>query len=162
MASSCAGLANDHRNATATLSSRYSWMNAETSSAARVSSSATTTAPDESTRSCISSTAPGTISGAGSEVPRTRNTSSTPRPATRPWPRMMASASPCPAVVIRPTRAPVRSSTALVPMVVPCPNRCVFASSSDRDMPAPVASSVSPRSTPSAGSSLLERAFEVV
>ena len=39
---------------------------------------------------------------------------------SRTGPRMMAGASPCPAVVITPTRAPVRSSTAFVPIVVPC------------------------------------------
>jgi hypothetical protein len=93
-ASSCSGLANDHRNATATLSSPCSEMNAVMAALAWLSSSPTTTCPAGSTRSCSSRTAPGTISGAGSDVPRTRNTSSTRRPATRPCPRMMARASP--------------------------------------------------------------------
>ena len=136
-------------------------MNAATASAARPSSRATTTFPVESTRSCSSRTAPGTMSGAGSDVPWTKNTSSTLRPATRPCPRMIASASPCPAVVMTPTRAPVRSRTAFVPIVVPCPNRSVLASNSGSASPIPPASSVSPASTPSAGSPLVDSAFAV-
>ncbi len=136
-------------------------MNAAIASWARDSSRATTTFPVASTRSCNSSTAPGTISGAGSAVPRTRNTSSTLRPATRPCPRMMASVSPCPAVVMTPTRAPVRSSTAFVPIVVPCPNRPVRASSSGRARPTFAASSVSPASTPSAGSAFVDSVLAV-
>ena len=69
---------------------------------------------------------------------------------------MMARASPCPAVLITPTRAPVRSSTAFVPIVVPCPNRSVRPSSSGSVRPAPPASSASPAITPSAGLPLVD------
>jgi hypothetical protein len=160
-ASSCSGLANDHRKATATLSSRCSATNAVTAALAWPSSRATAIFPPASTRSCSSRTAPGTISGAGSDVPRTRNTSSRRRPATRPCPRIMARASPCPAVVITPTRAPVRSSTALVPIVVPCPNRPVWPSRSGSDRLTLVASSARPATTPSAGSPGVDSVFAV-
>ena len=95
-------------------------------------------------------------------MPRTRNTSSTLHPASRPCPRMIASVSPCPAVVMTHIRAPVRSSTAFVPIVVPCPSRVALPSSSGRVRPMLPASSVSPARTPSAGSSLLDSAFAVL
>ena len=124
-------------------------------------STATTTFPLTSTRSCTSTTAPGTISGAGSRLPCTENTPSIGRPATRPAPRIMASASPCPAVATSPTRAPLRSSTALVPIVVPCPVRSVRSSSVVRSTSTVSASRSSPASTPRTGSSFVDKTFAV-
>jgi hypothetical protein len=126
--------------------------------AASVSSS-DTTLPLASTRSCTSTTAPGTISGAGSLLPCTENTPSIDRPATRPAPRIIASATPCPAVATSPTRAPRRSRTAFVPMVVPWPKRSVRWSIAGRPTPAVSASSLSPASTPATGSSLADKTF---
>ena len=65
-------------------------------------------------------------------------------------------------VALDETRAPVRSSTAFVPIVVPCPNRPVRASSSGRARPTFVASSVSPASTPSAGSAFVDSVLAVL
>ena len=60
-------------------------------------------------------------------------------PLVRPVLLRIRSESPWPTVEIRPTRAPVRETTALIPTVVPCERRLVWPSSSASESPIAVA-----------------------
>src|SRR4030095_9634062 len=69
--------------------------------------------------------------------------------------------SRCPSVVRSPTRAPLRSSSALVATVVPCTMRSVRASSVSRERPSSAASAPSPSTRPAEVSSGVDALFAI-
>ncbi len=111
--------------------------------------SSTTTCPLQSTRSLTSAMSVfGTRGGSGLLLSGKCRTFSLARPGTPRAPRMMWMTSRCPLVVISPTRAPRRWSSAFVPTVVPRASRAVRRSSASVPSSSFSAASASESSTP--------------
>ena len=110
--------------------------------------SSTTTCPLQSTRSLTSAMSVFGTRGSGLLLSGKCRTFSLARPGTPRAPRMMWMTSRWPLVVISPTRAPRRWSSALVPTVVPRARRAVRRSSASVESPSLSAASASESSTP--------------
>ena len=124
--------------------------------------SSTTTSPLQSTRSLTSAIQVlGTMGGSGLLLSGKCRTFSLARPGTPRAPRMMWMTSRCPRVVMSPTLAPRRWSSALVPTVVPRARRAVRVRSASVVSPSLSAAMASESSTPWEKSPGVDGAFAV-
>jgi len=145
---SCRSLTKDHRNETARDSTPAA-MRLSTAPATSASSRATTMSPSRSMRSLTPRISSLGMMGAGLASLEEWTSSRSCSPAILEYTRPTIRLSSCPCVVMRPVRAPPRSSIALVAWVVPWTNIVVRSSNSPVDIPSDAALTPTASSTPS-------------